>query len=126
MYSNALSAYSQNSARIESSEKLILMLYEGILRFCGQAKKAIVSEDIEKRVYWINRVTDIFAELINSLDYENGGEVATYLNGLYCHQIFLLSQANINENADDLDTVIRVTKGLIDAWKEVTGIGGFQ
>lgn len=122
MYSNAVNAYAQNSARIESSEKLILMLYEGILRFCGQAKKAIASEDIEKRVYWINRVTDIFAELINSLDYENGGEVANYLNGLYCHQIYLLSQANLNGTAEDIDTVINVTKGLIDAWKDVTGL----
>ncbi len=122
MYSNAVNAYAQNSARIESSEKLILMLYEGILRFCGQAKKAIASEDIEKRVYWINRVTDIFAELINSLDYDDGGEVATYLHGLYCHQIYLLSQANLNGTAEDLDTVINVTKGLIDAWKDVTGL----
>lgn len=123
MYSNALSAYSQNSARIESSEKLILMLYEGILRFCGQAKKAIAADDIEKRVYWINRVVDIFAELINSLDHEKGGEVATYLHGLYCHQVFVLSQANISGETEDIDTVIRVTKGLIEAWKDVTKIG---
>lgn len=123
MYSNALSAYSQNSARIESPEKLILMLYEGILRFCGQAKKAIANDDIEKRVYWINRVTDIFAELINSLDYNKGGEVANYLNGLYCHQIYLLSQANISGEVEDIDTVIHVTKGLIEAWKDVTGLG---
>ncbi|MEY4503849.1 MAG: flagellar protein FliS [Pseudomonadota bacterium] len=126
MYSNAVNAYSQNSARIESSEKLILMLYEGILRFCGQAKKAIVNEDIEKRVYWINRVVDIFAELINSLDYDQGGDVANYLNGLYCHQIYVLSQANVEGEADGINTVINVTKGLIDAWKDVTGMNNLQ
>lgn len=122
MRANAISAYTQNAARIESPEKLILMLFEGILRFSAQAKKSIEANDVEKRVYWVNRTIDIFAELINSLDFQKGENVAVYLNGLYCHQIYLLTQANIENNAEHIDTVINVTKGLIDAWKDVTGM----
>jgi len=121
MRSNAVNAYAQNAARIESPEKLVQMLFEGVLRFTSQAKKAIDDGDIEKRVYWLNRAIDIFAELINSLNYEKGGEIADYLNGLYSHQIFLLSSANLENTAEPLDTVITVTRGLIDAWKDVTG-----
>jgi len=121
MRSNAINAYTQNAARIESPEKLVQMLFEGVLRFTAQAKKAIEDGDIEKRVYWINRTIDIFAELINSLNYEKGGQVAEYLNGLYSHQIFLLSSANLENTTKPLETVITVTKGLIDAWKDVTG-----
>ena len=117
----AVNAYAQNAARVESPEKLVQMLFEGVLRFTSQAKKAIEDDDIEKRVYWINRSIDIFAELINSLNYEKGGEVAEYLNGLYSHQIFLLSTANLEHDIAPLDTVINVTRGLIDAWKDVTG-----
>jgi len=62
---------------------LIEMLYEGVLRFCSQAKRAIENNDIEKRVYWINRAINIFSELIVSLDAERGGEIAYYLEGLY-------------------------------------------
>ncbi len=123
MRSTALNAYAQNAARIESPEKLVQMLFEGILRFTAQAKKAIEDGDIEKKVYWLNRSIDIFAELINSLNYEKGGEVANYLNGLYSHQIYLLSTANLENTTEPLDTVIGVTKGLIDAWKDVTGTG---
>ncbi|HOI83351.1 MAG TPA: flagellar export chaperone FliS [Campylobacterales bacterium] len=123
MRSTALNAYAQNAARIESPEKLVQMLFEGILRFTAQAKKAIEDGDIEKKVYWLNRSIDIFAELINSLNYEKGGEVANYLNGLYSHQIYLLSTANLENTTEPLDTVISVTKGLIDAWKDVTGAG---
>lgn len=122
MRSNAINTYSQNAARIESPEKLVQMLFEGILRFTAQAKKAIEEGDIEKKVYWLNRSIDIFAELINSLNYEKGGEVANYLNGLYSHQIYLLSLANLDNDVQPLDTVINVTKGLIDAWKDVTGV----
>ncbi|WP_442765469.1 flagellar export chaperone FliS, partial [Sulfurospirillum cavolei] len=67
MYSNlAYSTYSQNNISIESPEKLIKMLYEGILRFASQAKRAIEDGNIEKRTYWINRTSAIFAELIHS------------------------------------------------------------
>ena len=121
--SAAINAYTQNAARVESPEKLILMLFEGILRFSAQAKKSIEINDVEKRVYWVNRAIDIFAELINSLDFDKGENVAIYLNGLYCHQIYLLTQANMENDSTHIDTVISVTKGLIDAWKEVTGIG---
>jgi len=122
MKNNAINAYAQNAARIESQEKLVLMLYEGILKFTAQAKKCIEVNDIEKKVYWVNRTIDIFAELINSLDHVKGGDVAEYLNGLYCHQIYILTQANLDDTSEHLDTVIKVTKGLMEAWKDVTGM----
>ena len=82
----AYNSYQQNSVAVESPAKLVEMLYEGILRFASMAKRCIDSQDIEKKIYYINRTTDIFVELLNSLDYEKGGQVAHYLTGLYTHQ----------------------------------------
>ncbi|RAX58635.1 flagellar export chaperone FliS [Helicobacter monodelphidis] len=115
----AYGAYAQSSASVESPAKLVEMLYEGILRFSALAKKGIEDEDIEKKIYYINRITDIFAELLSSLDYERGGEVAHYLTGLYTHQIKLLTQANVEDDVTKIDTVVRVTRGLLEAWREV-------
>ncbi len=114
----AYSEYTQNNISIESKEKLIEMLYEGILRFNYQAKKAIKEKDFEKKSYWINRSVDIFIELINSLNF-NGGDVAHYLNGLYSYQIQLLTSANAKNSLEDLDTVNNVVKGLLEAWREI-------
>ncbi|ACZ12171.1 flagellar export chaperone FliS [Sulfurospirillum deleyianum] len=120
MYTNlAYSTYSQNNLSIESSEKLIKMLYEGILRFTSQAKKAVEDGDIEKRTYWINRTSAIFAELIHSLNYE-GGTVAYYLRGLYTQQLKLLTEANLHNDAKRLDEVLNVAKELLQAWKDET------
>jgi flagellar protein FliS len=116
----AYSAYSQNNVSIESSEKLIKMLYEGVLKFASQAKKSIELENTEKKVYWINRTTAIFSELLNSLNYENGGEIAHYLSGLYTHQIKLLTEANMKNDTKKLDEVLSVTKVLLQAWNEET------
>lgn len=115
----AYSAYSQNNISIESPDRLISMLYEGVLKFASQAKNAIESNDIEKKTYWVNRTTAIFFELINSLDY-SAGDVTHYLDGLYNQQILLLLQANINNDTKALDEVLHVTKELLESWKEVT------
>ncbi|PAF51012.1 flagellar export chaperone FliS [Helicobacter sp. 13S00477-4] len=115
----AYNLYQQNSVSVESPAKLIEMLYEGILRFASQARRHIELQDIEKKIYYINRVTDIFTELLNILDYDKGGEVAVYLTGLYTHQIKLLTQANVENNCEKIDTVINVVKGLLEAWREI-------
>jgi flagellar protein FliS len=112
-------AYSQNNASIESSEKLIKMLFEGVLRFTSQAKKSIELKDVEKKVYWINRTTAIFTELINSLNYDSG-EIAHYLSGIYAQQIKLLGESNINNDPTKLDEVLSVTKTLLATWNEET------
>lgn len=118
-FANAYNLYQQNSVAVESPAKLIEMLYEGILRFCGQALRAMESDDIEGKIYYINKITDIFTELLNILDYERGGEVAVYLTGLYTHQIKLLTQANVENNPEKITIVVNVAKGLLEAWKEI-------
>jgi flagellar protein FliS len=118
MYAQALNSYNQNNINIETPEKLIEMLYEGALRFTVFAKKAIEKNDVEKKVYWINRTINIFTELLISLDVKKGGDVALYLNGLYEQQIKFLTQANLENDIEKLDIVIKVLKGLLEAWKE--------
>lgn len=116
---NAYNIYQQTHSRVESPSKLIEMLYEGILRFSSLAKRGIELGDIEKKIYYINRTTDIFTELLNVLDYENGGDVAHYLTGLYMQQIKFLTQANLENNTEKIDIVIKVTRGLLEAWREI-------
>ena len=116
---NAYNIYQQTHINVESPAKLIEMLYEGILRFSSLAKKSIDSNDIEKKIYYINRTTDIFTEFLNVLDYDNGGDVAHYLTGLYMQQIKFLTQANLENDNAKIDIVIKVTRGLLDAWREI-------
>ena len=53
------------------------------------------------------------------MDYENGGDVAHYLTGLYMQQIKFLTQANVENNTEKIDIVIKVTRGLLEAWREI-------
>jgi len=122
MYGNtAHNIYAQNDIGIESQAKLVAMLYEGVLRFNAQAKKAIKDKDIEKRVYWVNRSTAIITELISNLDMEQG-QIAEYLEGLYNYQIQLLVEAGNENNFDKLDECSNVFKVLLSAWRETTDV----
>ena len=119
----AYATYSQNmTGGIESPQKLIEMLYEGILRFIFRARKAMQEKNIEQKVYFLNRANAIFVELLNSLDYDQGN-VAHYLSGLYPRQIQLLAQANISNEEKNLDEVTNVIKQLLEAWKDASNAG---
>lgn len=122
MYGNlAHDTYAQNNIGIESPNKLIEMLYEGVLRFNAQAKKAIKDENIEKKVYWTNRSIAIVTELGSILDLSQGN-VADYLKGLYIYQTKLLNSAILDADTEKLDEVSQVFKGLLDGWRETTHV----
>ncbi len=123
MYGNlAHNIYAQNNIGVESPAKLIEMLYEGVLRFNAQAKKAVKDRDVEKRVYWINRSTAIITELISILDKDQDGDVSQYLEGLYNYEIQLLAIAGTENSTEKLDEVSNVFKGLLEAWRESTDV----
>ncbi len=122
MYGNtACNIYAQNNLGIESPSKLVEMLYEGVLRFNAQAKKAIKDENLEKKVYWINRSIAVISELIVVID-KSQGDVSLYLDGLYSYQIKLLTSANIDNDISKLEEVNNVFKSLLEAWREVNSV----
>jgi len=119
---NALNTYVENNVGIESPEKLIEMLYEGVLRFNAQAKKAIKDGNIEKKFYWANRSIAIIVELISVLDTKQKGTIVPYLSGLYNYQIQLLSEALVENDVSKIDECTNVFKGLLEAWRETTDV----
>jgi len=121
MYANtAYNTYAQNNVEVESPQKLIEMLYEGVLRFNAQTKKAMKDKNIEKKFYWANRSISIITELISILDTKQNGNIAMYLMGLYNYQIHLISDAITHNKVEKLDEVNNVFKGLLEAWRETT------
>ena len=118
----AYNTYMENSVGVESPTKLIEMLYEGVLRFNAQAKKAIKDGDIEKKVYWLNRSIEIITELVSVLDMEQEGTVSKYLQGLYNYEIQLLLEVSFDGDIAKIDEVTNVFRGLLDAWRETTSV----
>lgn len=121
MRQQAINAYAQNHTATTSPEKLIEMLYEGLLKFTTLAKRAIEAGDNEAKCKWLNKSSDIFIELISSLK-NDGSQMTAYLTGLYIHQIKSINEANISNSTKELNTIIHVVKVLLETWREETGL----
>jgi flagellar protein FliS len=98
------------------------MLYEGVLRFNAQAKKAMLDGNIDKRVYWTNRSIAVITELISGLDMKAEGTMSKYLEGLYNYQVQLLISAGKDNDPKKLDESSNVFKILLKAWRETTNV----
>lgn len=116
-----IEAYNQHSAVTDDPYMLILKLYEGLLKYLSFVSNAMEEDNIEEKFLYINKSIAIFDELRTVLDFD-GGDVAYYLDGLYLYQIETLFSAGIDNNIGAVDQVTKVVQGLIDAWKDETGL----
>ena len=83
MQNYALNQYQKIQATTVDSGKVIVLLYEGAIKFLIKAREGIAEKDIEKRHNNLMRALDIIDELKNALNFSQGGEIARSVNALY-------------------------------------------
>lgn len=115
---NAAQKYKQTSVQSASREKILLMLYEGAIRFIKQAVAAIDRKDIADRGVNIGRAFDIINELNNTLNHDVGGEIAANLEQLYMFICEQLTKANATGDKKPLEESLKVLETLYSGWVE--------
>lgn len=115
---NAHQKYKQTSVQSASREKILLMLYEGAIRFMKQALMAIDKKDIADRGMNIGKAFDIINELNNTLNHEAGGEIAANLEQLYMFISEQLTKANATGQKKPLEDALKVMETLYSGWVE--------
>ena len=115
--SNAFNAYKQNSVTTASPGELTLMLYNGCIKFIGQAKNAINEKNIEQRNYYIQRAQAIIVEFMSTLNMDY--EISNQMLPLYEYMNRRLTEANVKNSIEILDEVEGLVVEFRDTWKEV-------
>ncbi|MBF0508580.1 MAG: flagellar export chaperone FliS [Deltaproteobacteria bacterium] len=107
--------------QIEGSDRgdLVLMLYDACLKSLNLAKQRVVEKDIEGSHDALTRGQNIIFELIGSLNFNAGGEIATNLANLYTFMNQRLIEANLKKRVDEVDQVIVLMTGLRETWQAV-------
>jgi flagellar protein FliS len=113
---NAYLKYKQTSVVSASREKLLLMMYEGAIKFVKQAITACEQKKIAERAENIGRAYDIIMELNNTLDHKVGGDVATHLDQLYTFMTDQFTLANLKGDPAPLRAVLKILEILYDGW----------
>lgn len=114
--------YKKTSVESASREKLLLMLYEGAIKFNKKAIIASEQNDIASRCENITKTYDIILELMNTLDFKVGGEVALNLEQLYMYMTDELTRANLTGKVEHLKNVLKILETLNKGWQEAVEI----
>src|SRR6266404_3984979 len=101
----AYQKYKQTSVTSASREKLLLLMYEGAIKYTKRAIVACETKDIGDRGFNIGKAYDIVMELNNTLNFEVGGEIAKNLEQLYVFMTDQLTKANVTGDVAPLHTV---------------------
>lgn len=116
MKNNAYQKYKNTAITSASREKILLMLYEGAIKFVKRAIKACEDKSIAERGLNIGRACDIVMELNNTLDHKVGGEISANLEKLYIFITDQLTKANITGDPKYLHDSLKILETLNEAW----------
>lgn len=108
--------YQQTQAQTVSPGQLVVMLYDGVVRFGRRARAALVAHDHEEAHTALCRVQDIIAELDATLD-DRAGEISVNLHRIYHYCLLRLVEANVAKQTEPVDEVIAHFVALADSWR---------
>lgn len=108
--------YLANQVNTASPEQLMLMLYDGAVRFASLAIKAINDNTPDKRSYYINKTYAILSEFAATLDYNQDAHLAENLDALYNYMQQQLMQANLKNDPAPVTTVKEMLTDLRQTW----------
>lgn len=117
MVNNAAVAYGARKVETASPAELVLMLYEGAIKFCNIAMGAIEKKDYEKANTNIQKARRIVVELKTTLDHKY--KVAEDFDVIYDYLFHTLVQANIKKDPEILEEALKQLRDLRDMWKEI-------
>jgi flagellar protein FliS len=112
-------AYKQQSILTATPGQLVVMLYDGCLRFLHQAAYAMREGNVIESNTRLQRAEAIIDELRTTLDMEKGGVVASRLQGIYVFCSKHLIEARLSREPQNIEKVSELLSELRDAWAQV-------
>lgn len=126
MLANPYQQYQESTLETASQGKLLLMLYDGAIRFLTQASAAMETKNWQDSHNFILKAEDVITELMACLRMEAGGEIAFNLYRLYEYMNWRLIQANIKRDQAMVLEVQSRLRELREAWVEAIKLQGAQ
>ena len=115
----ATAAYKEAGVLTASPAQLVVMLYDGAGRFLRQAAAAMDEGDVPRSHERLQRGEAIVQELLDTLDFDQGGDIATGLRDLYLFCLRHLGEARIERDATKVRQVVRILSELRGSWAEI-------
>jgi len=118
---NGIGAYQQTAIGTQSKGRLIVMLYDGAIKFMKLAIREMEAGNYAAKGRYINRAQDVINELNAVLDMDSGGDISQNLRKLYLFTNRRLSEANAKRDPQMIQEVITLMEELNQSWRAITG-----
>ena len=118
-YMNVVRSYKRNDIDTSSPLRLVVLLYDGAIRFFRLSEKAYSEGDTGKARMYILRAEKIILELLSSLNFEEGGEIAENLANLYRFIIGHCAEINETNYQEIIGANCKILTGLREAWSQL-------
>lgn len=112
----AIARYGAVKVTTANPGQILVMLYDGLLRFLREAQAAFVAKERARAGERISRSLAILENLLTTLDPTHAPELCERLQALYIFSIQRLVRANVEQNPEMVGEIIRVLTPLRDAW----------
>jgi flagellar protein FliS len=111
-------AYQEQAILTATPGQLVVLLYDGIIRFLRQADAAMGEQAVAHSHDRINRAEAIIDELQATLDMSQG-EVAQNLEGIYVFWKKLIWEIRIERDREKLERLVAMVANLREAWAQI-------
>lgn len=116
MNSQVATNYLRTKVLTATPEQLQMMLYDGAIRFCEQARAALNEKNWEQSYSLISRVQKIITEMNCSLRHNIHPDLCGKLAALYNYAYRKLIEANIDHKIEAIDDALTVLNYQRDTW----------
>ena len=99
-------------------EKILLMLYDGVVNFTSIALNRLRKGDLAGKGYYIGKAHAIVAELMNTLDHKVAPDLTADLQRLYNYLIHEYVTANATNSEKPLENALHILGILRQAWRD--------
>jgi flagellar protein FliS len=111
--------YRKSAVQGATPLQLVIMLYDGALRYMEAGKHALAHCDREKQNSNLQKAQSVVFELVACLDTKKGGEIAANLASLYSYVLEQLVAANIKDDSEAIERALKVMSDLRESWVQI-------
>lgn len=114
-----LKQYQQTQIATSDGGRLVVMLYEGAIRYLDLAVDKMHFSTYDQVNLNLQKATEILDELRGSLNLEAGGELALRLKSIYTYMIERITKGNMDKKKEPLAEVRALLEDLLSAWRTI-------
>lgn len=116
---NIYQSYTKAQVRTDDPQKVLILLFEGIISFLNKAHSEIIEKQYLPAHDNFMKAKNIIVELMCALDMEQGGEIAQNLYNLYWFLFEKIVEADYTKNTATIDMIIPVIRTLKSGWENM-------